>query len=213
MYEGEYLDTLEILAYQIRCSERLNKKSSAQEPGNQIDRSISTDRKLMIAALQQLSKGIGGFSSKLNHMVVDEIREEAKNNMFTAAGKQRALRIADSIVSSESVTPRQMNFEQQMVFGEKQYFNYCVACHQRNGEGITGAFPSLIGAPSLRSAKTVIDIVVRGSKAMPSWRNTLSSTEIAAVVTYIRARFGNEKTSPIKEDEVLQALNTASAVR
>src|SRR5699024_10244693 len=31
--------------------------------------------------------------------------------------------------------------------GASIYSNHCTACHQNNGEGVTGAFPSLVAAP------------------------------------------------------------------
>lgn len=49
--------------------------------------------------------------------------------------------------------------------GKPVYDQNCAACHQANGEGITGAFPTLKGADFLENDKaTIIKIALNGSK-------------------------------------------------
>jgi nitrite reductase (NO-forming) len=97
--------------------------------------------------------------------------------------------------------------------GGKVYADNCAVCHQANGAGVPTAFPALMGAPVVAGdADTVIKIVVEGpAKVLPADRPKysgqmppiagLSDAKIAAVVTYIRDKFG-KGASAVDEDEV-----------
>jgi mono/diheme cytochrome c family protein len=98
--------------------------------------------------------------------------------------------------------------------GGKLYVsNNCVACHQANGSGVPGAFPALMGNPIVSGdPDTLIKILVLGpAKVLPADSpkfsgqmppiTGLSDAKIAALVTYIRAKFGNG-ASAVDEDEV-----------
>ncbi len=81
----------------------------------------------------------------------------------------------------------------------------CVTCHQANGEGLPGAFPSLVGQKDhmgdcakhaalildgLSGEITVNDVVFNG--VMTPQRDLLTDLEIAAVMTYERSSWGND---------------------
>ena len=98
--------------------------------------------------------------------------------------------------------------------GAKLYVsNNCVACHQANGSGVPGSYPALMGAPVVAGdAATVIKIILLGpEKVLPADSpkfsgkmppiTGLSDAKIAALVTYIRATFGNG-ASAVTEDDV-----------
>jgi mono/diheme cytochrome c family protein len=83
--------------------------------------------------------------------------------------------------------------------GRAVFEKHCAACHQANGQGITGAFPPVVpsewvtGAPEplvhillhgLQGPITVAGVAYNG--AMPAWADVLQDAEIAAVATYIR---------------------------
>ncbi len=89
--------------------------------------------------------------------------------------------------------------------GAKMYTTNCATCHQANGKGQPGAFPPLAGnAVVTGSATKVVHIVKAGlsgkimvggrtyNAQMPSWKGTLSDSDIASVVTYIRSAWGNK---------------------
>lgn len=91
------------------------------------------------------------------------------------------------------------------VDGKTVFSANCSACHQASGQGIPGAFPPLSGSkwadaedPNLPLA-IVHDglsgeISVAGNTfngAMPAFKGTLSSAEIAAVLTYVRQEWDN----------------------
>ncbi len=91
--------------------------------------------------------------------------------------------------------------------GEKVYAANCVACHQANGAGVPGAFPALAGSQVVNGPQDgQIGILLNGKNAMPSWKSTLSDTEIAAVITYTRNSWGNKA-----EDNIVQPAEVLAA--
>ena len=91
--------------------------------------------------------------------------------------------------------------------GEKVYAANCVACHQATGKGVPGAFPALDGSQVVNGMQDgQIAILLNGKNAMPSWKATLSDTEIAAVITYTRNSWSNKASDNIVQPaEVLAA--------
>jgi cytochrome c oxidase subunit 2 len=82
--------------------------------------------------------------------------------------------------------------------GEKVYAANCVACHQANGKGVPGAFPALDGSPVVTGPKAAqINTVLNGIRGMPAFKQTLSETEIAAVITYTRNSWSNKASENI----------------
>lgn len=92
--------------------------------------------------------------------------------------------------------------------GAKIFATNCSSCHQANGKGQAGVFPPLAGNPAVTgSATTVIHIVKDGLNGkivvagttyngqMPAWKGTLSDSDIASVVTYIRSAWGNHASA------------------
>jgi len=90
-------------------------------------------------------------------------------------------------------------------------YKRCFACHQSTGVGIPGVFPPLAGhAPKLVSAsrnypvQVVLfglegEIEIGGKKykgKMVAHGDTLKDDEIAAVLNYILASWGNDKMLP-----------------
>ncbi|HSS69851.1 MAG TPA: cytochrome c oxidase subunit II [Casimicrobiaceae bacterium] len=93
--------------------------------------------------------------------------------------------------------------------GEKVFAANCVACHQANGKGIPGTFPALDGSkvvtgPKDAQIKTVLNGVMKNGQptAMPAWKDTLSDTDIAAVITYTRNTWSNHTGETIQPSEV-----------
>ena len=78
--------------------------------------------------------------------------------------------------------------------GKEVFSTTCVACHQANGMGIPGTFPALNGDKFvLGPMKDQIDTVLNGhpGTAMAAFRDQLSDTQIAAVITYTRNAWDN----------------------
>jgi cytochrome c oxidase subunit 2 len=96
--------------------------------------------------------------------------------------------------------------------GEKIYAANCAVCHQANGKGVPGAFPSLDGSAVVNGAKAAqVNVLLNGQDtpafpgAMPAWKQ-LSDSDIAAVITYTRNSWSNKAADNIVQPaEVLAA--------
>lgn len=88
------------------------------------------------------------------------------------------------------------------VEGQSIFATYCQACHQRDGSGIEGMFPSLIGSEWVNGDKDrLISVVIEGLDRegaydipMPSFGD-LSDEEVAEVLTYIRQNYENDASA------------------
>ena len=85
------------------------------------------------------------------------------------------------------------------------YENHCAECHGSNGEGMSPAYPPLERNPSVTEPlpANAIKAVLNGGYApataanprpygMPPFVKRLTAEEIAAVLTYVRASWGND---------------------
>jgi mono/diheme cytochrome c family protein len=98
--------------------------------------------------------------------------------------------------------------------GRKIYERECVDCHGREGEGAPGAYPALAGnrAVTMNVPANVIRVVLSGGYlpatagnprpyGMPPFAHVLNDHDIAAVVSYVRASWGNA-ASPVTQLQV-----------
>ncbi len=89
--------------------------------------------------------------------------------------------------------------------GEAVYGDHCADCHGENGEGAFPAYPSLARNPSVSAplAANAIKAVLNGGYApataanprpygMPPYFSQLSDEDVAAVLSYVRASWGND---------------------
>lgn len=140
------------------------------------------------------------------------------------SGDKRAdTHLAESTASTSASTPSSADAAAPVatagaasnVRGQELYAR-CVACHQQNGDGVPGAFPPLAGSewvtgPASRPIAILLhglqgDITVRGvpyNSMMLAYGTgqAMTDDEVASVLSYVRASFGN--TSPsVTVDEV-----------
>ena len=109
---------------------------------------------------------------------------------------------------------RPLNAEEQARYaaGQQQYVATCAACHQPNGEGMTGLSKPLVGSRWVQGAPAnLIRIVLHGKEGemlMPPIGASLSDDQVAAVLTYIRRSWGNQASAitPAEVDEVRGAF-------
>ena len=97
--------------------------------------------------------------------------------------------------------------------GEKYYGQYCLACHQQDGMGVSGLNPPLAQSSRvLGEKKRLVEVVLKGlSGGKEIDGNTYSNTmgsftmlkdkEIALILSYIRNSFGNNAAT-VSEKEV-----------
>jgi len=127
------------------------------------------------------------------------------------------LKALPDVESSARARPMRISsagLEGTMKRGAKLYADHCARCHGDNGEGKPPAAPPLAGnrAVTMDSAVNPIRIVLYGGYppgtagnprpfGMPPFSPTLTDTEIAAVVTYMR-RSWNNNASPVSSTEV-----------
>jgi mono/diheme cytochrome c family protein len=94
--------------------------------------------------------------------------------------------------------------EQLLAEGRRLYGSYCVDCHGEDGKGKAPAYPPLAGnrAVTLTPAVNAIRIVLNGGfppgtagnprpYGMPPYSHELNDAQVAAVLTYVRASWGN----------------------
>jgi mono/diheme cytochrome c family protein len=100
--------------------------------------------------------------------------------------------------------------------GEIVYKKHCADCHGDNGEGAKGAYPALASnrAVTMAVAANVMRVVLSGGYlpatagnprpyGMPPYAHVLDDAQIAAVVSYIRAAWGNA-AAPVSQLQVMQ---------
>jgi mono/diheme cytochrome c family protein len=115
-----------------------------------------------------------------------------------------------------------------MNFGETVYATYCASCHATDGRGVPPDYPPLASNPSIPDAiggergphgpERRVPAGTAGNPmpyGMPRFAQTLSDDEVAGVVTYIRAAWGN-RGSPVSSrqaNELRTVLCPASLAR
>lgn len=100
-----------------------------------------------------------------------------------------------------------------MTSGAQVYTTYCIACHQKEGQGMTGAFPPLaksdyLMADATRAIRQVLygytgEMVVNGvtyNNAMPA--QPLDDKQTADVLNYVMNTWGNTSTGLITPEMV-----------
>ena len=77
--------------------------------------------------------------------------------------------------------------------GAALYAQNCQACHQPSGAGYPPTYPSLVKDAMVSSddATALITVVKKGTGQMPAYGDRLSDDQIAQILTYVRASWGN----------------------
>lgn len=114
-------------------------------------------------------------------------------------------RIAKAKAEEQELLAMNMGMDELMAVGERTYIAHCAACHQPNGEGLSGIFPALKGsAMALNDKAGHIGIVLNGKAgtAMQAYAKQLTLKEIAAVITYERNAWGNNTGELVQAADV-----------
>jgi mono/diheme cytochrome c family protein len=85
--------------------------------------------------------------------------------------------------------------------GAEIFKQVCQGCHMPDAQGAVGAgmYPALARNPKLAVPGYPVAVVVNGQKAMPAFGAMFSDQQVADVVNYVRAHFGNaykDKATP-----------------
>lgn len=98
------------------------------------------------------------------------------------------------------------SMEKLLAQGKKVYGTNCAGCHGATGAGVPGAFPAMTGSKiATGDVKAHIDMVFNGSKknpAMTAYKNLLSDSDIAAVITYERNALGNKVGDTVQPSDI-----------
>jgi len=152
-----------------------------------------------IAAVLNYYKG-NTASKPLDVASVAKLRQQA------ATMPKKIVKKPTKSQSTKPTTPKQaMSKEQAFKLGKEKYLQHCAACHQANGQGMPPTFPPLVGSTIVQGPIAQhIDIVLFGkaSTTMVAFKNQLSNTEIAAIISYERQQWGNPRTALISTESV-----------
>jgi mono/diheme cytochrome c family protein len=98
--------------------------------------------------------------------------------------------------------------------GAAVYAGFCAQCHGETGKGVPAAFPALAGNPAVISEDTtsLIRLLVEGGNSpatvhgpprqpMPPFAGRLTDVQIAQVLTFVRASWGND-ARPVTANDV-----------
>lgn len=119
--------------------------------------------------------------------------------------------VADEKAAAEAEAnsgARDWTMAELMAKGETVYNASCAACHQAGGQGLPGVFPALKGSPiATGPAEKHVDVVMHGvaGTAMQAFGAQLSNVDLAAVITYERNAFGNDKGDLIQPSAIAAA--------
>jgi mono/diheme cytochrome c family protein len=154
------------------------------------------------------------FAAKKDQWTEEELQIPADATLPDAAGAPAAAAPATGAAPAAGATATPAGDGDQMAEGKAAYMMICVACHQPNGLGLPMVFPPLAkteyvtGDPK-RFAAMILKgnagpITVDGklyNNVMPGQEATLTDKKIAAIMTYVRASFGNN-APPVSADVV-----------
>ena len=119
--------------------------------------------------------------------IVVKVVEQSEYDEWVSGKREAAMKMAE-------LTTKDWTADELVARGESVYAVNCVACHQTNGQGISGIFPALAGSDIvLNDKERNIEILMEGVQgaAMNSF-SYLTEVELAAVITYTRQSWGNE---------------------
>jgi mono/diheme cytochrome c family protein len=102
--------------------------------------------------------------------------------------------------------------------GAKVYGQNCASCHQASGAGQPGMYPPLAGSEWVLGSKQRLAAILLkglqgpltvsggsyGAQVMPAWETSIPPDKLAALLTYLRASWGNT-AGPVTEDEITAA--------
>jgi len=100
---------------------------------------------------------------------------------------------------------------EELLVGQGLYAEYCAACHRPDGIGAPGLIPPLTNTDWVKTKNRLLQVVLHGlsgrievnglpyEQEMPSFKH-LSNEDLAALLTYVRASFGNASNAVIASE-------------
>ena len=164
--------------------------------------------------VQLLKTGVSPQASVFGPMaevVARSLQHVSEADVTAMATYLKSLPATNTEAREKTTAPRNDQFVAQ---GKKLYETHCVDCHGADGRGLAPAYPPLAGnrAITMDNPVNAVRIVLNGGFApgtaanprpygMPPYSHLMNDAEVAAVVTYVRASWGND-APPVKAGEV-----------
>jgi cytochrome c oxidase cbb3-type subunit 2 len=107
--------------------------------------------------------------------------------------------------------------------GALLYTQNCASCHQANGEGLKGAFPSLKGSPVVLGddLELYVKIIMLGYDARPEYavmnavgtNNELTAADVTAIVNHEKTSWGNDAKTVTQEEvqKIMEFIKVTAA--
>ncbi|MCM8535468.1 MAG: c-type cytochrome [Lentisphaeraceae bacterium] len=171
---------------------------------------ILQKQKLSLLTSAQLKPVVLKLTDELSKASLEEQEKREFNELFYLAksavkvSKDSSKDALNSVISKVSKNIIEDVNQQKYKWGKYVYQRACYKCHQKDGQGLSGAFPPLVGSEWLkRSDEDLIKIVMHGmmgpvtvkgkkyNSVMAPVGNMLKDGEIAAAITYVKNTWGN----------------------
>lgn len=150
---------------------------------------------------------VSNVSGKESTAAITEVIEEVQEQV------QAVEELVEEAISED--LSKTYTMDEMMKMGEEVYATSCAACHQATGLGLAPVFPALKDSPIVKGDVSAhIDIILNGSEknpAMAAFKDSLTKTQIAALVTYERNAWGNNTGDLVQPADVADHSNQASA--
>ncbi|MEZ4711780.1 MAG: cytochrome P460 family protein [Caldilineaceae bacterium] len=134
--------------------------------------------------------------------VVAPVDDLAALASATPASRRAVTPVADVPEATPTATPKPLSDDELISMGEEEFSEYCAACHQTDGQGVSNVYPALTrnGFVVTDDPTNVLRVIFTGRAGMPHFRDALSAQEMAAIVSYIRNGWGNEASTVTVEE-------------
>jgi mono/diheme cytochrome c family protein len=124
---------------------------------------------------------------------------------FVVSAAVGAPALADEAPANSGAMSRGWEFSEQG--GADLFRNVCAACHQADARGVVGAgaYPPIADDQKLASSEFMMNVLLRGLKAMPPVGDMMSDAQVADVINYVRTHFGNSHADVVSPAQVSAA--------
>lgn len=171
-----------------------------------------------VARLEAFLSGNDG----MNHVAVGSMRKVIGELTDMKAADRHAIAVylkdQPPLEEPEKARPKiEVTAAERQAWGEIFEAN-CASCHQSDGKGVPGRAASLVGSGAVLAEQpdNIIAVLLEGIGpsgvygVMPTFRNSLSDEEIAAVTNYVRTSWGNDAPANAQVSHVAGLRNITS---
>lgn len=120
------------------------------------------------------------------------------------------------VVIAAALSLAAASFPEEPADGQKLYARHCLSCHQADGYGVPNMQPAIAGGAWVKGEAQALALFVmsggfdsaarkesENGNVMPPFR-ALSDDDLAAILTYVRAKFG-PGVSPVTTADIAEA--------